>query len=403
MLRNAAAYQVSATLLQEVTGSWPLRSQSLRSLLHSDMETALLAHRSGLGTLLVTAMTRAVRGMLAGPAKPAPGQADGSAMPAEDVNSDLWPKLEEVMELPGTVASLVPGDDHFNDQQPKYIDPTSHQVRGVGWAEHPARHGCSCVSQIALGSSTLPSPAQHIVLHCHSQTIHLCYSVPRLPSLAPRPNQPTHPLLHHGLVVCVQVLNFLAGTIHRMANFPDLVQALLTVAVLECFSLLLDQLASSCAPAHGIGQGLGQTLPFTPHHAPRMLLLHHGAAACARRLLLAFRGPLQLPLFDDYYEAMVKGYANTLLQVGSQRLRITPQAIHCCAGLLSIPPLHFAYALPADQPCSRPCHVPGSLLRRLRSWSRRCRSRSCACTASPPTRLCSPPSTVSSGTVSGVR
>lgn len=399
MLRNAAANQVSATLLQEVTGSWQLRAQGLRSPLHSDMETALLAHRSGLGTLLVTAMTRAVRGMLAGHAKPAPGQADGSAMPAEDVNSDLWPKLEEVMELPGTMASIVPGDDHFNDQQPKYIDPTSHQVRGVGWAQHPVRYGCSCLSEIVLGGSTLPSPAQRSALQCH----HLRCNVPRSPSLAPRPHQPTRPLLHHGLVVCVQVLNFLAGTIHRMANFPDLVQALLTVAVLECFSLLLDQLASSCAPAHGIGQGLGQTLPFTPHHAPRMLLLHHGAAACARRLLLAFRGPLKLPLFDDYYEAMVKGYANTLLQVGSQRLRITPQAIHRCAGLLSIPPLHFAYALLADQPCSYPCHIPGSLLCRLRSWSQRCRSRSCACTASPPTRLCSPQSTVSSGTVSGVR
>ena len=80
------------------------------------------------------------------------------------------------------------------------------------------------------------------------------------------------------------------------------------MAVLESLSLLLDRLGSACVPAYA--------LPGDPTHAPRTVLLYHGSACCVRRRLLTFRSALEVPIRDEFYEAMIRGYANTLLQVG---------------------------------------------------------------------------------------
>ena len=102
-------------------------------------------------------------------------------------------------------------------------------------------------------------------------------------------------------------------------HFLTLPQVLLAVAILECLSLLLDRLGAACAPA--------QALPGPPSQAPRLLLLYHGAACCVRRRLLSFRPALEATLKDEYFEAMIKGYANTLLQAEDLVSRLAQQLV----------------------------------------------------------------------------
>ncbi|KAG1657376.1 hypothetical protein FOA52_007575 [Chlamydomonas sp. UWO 241] len=122
-----------------------------------------------------------------------------------------------------------------------------------------------------------------------------------------------------------QVLSFVTLSVSRLPTYPDMVQALLAVAVLEVLGLLLDHLAPAVAPAHA--------LPGPPTAPARTLLLYHGAARCVRRRLLAFRVALELPLQDDYYEAMLRGYANTLLQAEDLVASLSQAVVrvHCAA------------------------------------------------------------------------
>ena len=147
-----------------------------------------------------------------------------------------------------------------------------------------------------------------------------------------------------------QVLTFLLGSMYRLPTYPATIQvrrgppriltvlnaamncnnftssiilhvcqALLAVAIIECLSILLDRLATACAPSHA--------LPGPSSHAPRLLILFHGAACCVRRRLLTFRVALESPNKDEFFEAMVRGYANTLLQAEDVVSRLAQQIV----------------------------------------------------------------------------
>ena len=96
------------------------------------------------------------------------------------------------------------------------------------------------------------------------------------------------------------------------------------MAIIESLSILLDRLATACAPAHA--------LPGPPSQAPRLVLLFHGAACCVRRRLLTFRVALESPAKDDFFEAMVRGYANTLLQAEDVVSRLAQRVVAVHAG-----------------------------------------------------------------------
>ncbi|GAX76203.1 hypothetical protein CEUSTIGMA_g3647.t1 [Chlamydomonas eustigma] len=124
------------------------------------------------------------------------------------------------------------------------------------------------------------------------------------------------------------VLTFLVGSVYRLPAYPASIQALLAVAILESLSLLLDRLASAAAPAFG--------LPGNPNQAAQTLLLYHGSALCVRRRLLAFRAALDLPLRDEYYEAMIRGYSNTLLQAEDLVTTLSQQVIQVYASVCNL-------------------------------------------------------------------
>ena len=84
--------------------TWQLRAQSIKAIIRTDLDGALRAHQNGMGAVLLTFMTQAVRDMIRAPTR--------GLLTQEDVRIDFW----AVLDFPSTRP------DKFNDEKPRWAN-----------------------------------------------------------------------------------------------------------------------------------------------------------------------------------------------------------------------------------------------------------------------------------------